>query len=149
MDKKHACMSLLLTQLNSTLKQWNIGKNTNLYLSFIMAMPTVKNLITARRSDLASPSVMHAPDSNIMAEGEKKNIRHISFFIKGNKIWTIQQKLKKLKMIIIILRHEEVPQIQNLRFHSRKLCGAGLRALCYNKTMRWNNLCGGFHNIVC
>lgn len=51
-----------------------------------MAMPTVKNLITARRSDLASPSVMHAPDSNIMAEGEKKNIRHISFFIKGNKI---------------------------------------------------------------
>lgn len=43
-----------------------------------MAMPTVKNLITARHSDLASPSVMHAPDSNQMAE--KKNIRKISLF---------------------------------------------------------------------
>ena len=33
-----------------------------------MAMPTVKNLITTRRSDLASPSVMRAPVSNNMTE---------------------------------------------------------------------------------
>jgi len=33
-----------------------------------MAMPAVKNLITARRSDLASSSVMRAPVSNNMAQ---------------------------------------------------------------------------------
>jgi len=33
-----------------------------------MAMPTMKSLITTRRSDLASPSVMGAPVSNNTAQ---------------------------------------------------------------------------------
>lgn len=36
-----------------------------------MAVPTVKNLITTRCSDLASPSVMRAANSNKM--GDKKD----------------------------------------------------------------------------
>lgn len=33
-------------------------------LGFVMAMPAIKNLITTRCYDLASPSIMHAPSNS-------------------------------------------------------------------------------------
>lgn len=39
-------------------------KKTETDLGFVMAMPAIKNLITTRCYDLASPSIMHAPSNS-------------------------------------------------------------------------------------
>lgn len=81
-----------LEQISARLYIYNLsltkkGKK-NTHLSFIMAMPAIKNLITTRRSDLTPPPIMATPKPN--TQNTKLCFRN------QNSNITTQKKYKKI-----------------------------------------------------